>query len=146
MGQRTKASWFAGQSLYCSIILQGKVCIAPLFCRQQHKFQGQKSRLWETPNLSTDADSSTNTFVSAGVKKGADSTFLFFSNFISSFLSLPPTSHLKLKRSGMDTFDQICYSINCSNKTWGKKKKTLLDFLCNFTSHQTCAISFIPSL
>ena len=33
----------------------------------------KKSRTRETPNLSTDADSSTNIFVSAGVKKGADS-------------------------------------------------------------------------
>ena len=32
----------------------------------------KKSRKWETPNLSTNADSSTNFFVSAGVKKGAD--------------------------------------------------------------------------
>ena len=34
----------------------------------------EKSRIRETSNLLTDADSSTNVFVSAGVKKGADST------------------------------------------------------------------------
>ena len=33
----------------------------------------KKSRIWETQNLSTDADSSTNIFVSAGVQKGANS-------------------------------------------------------------------------
>ena len=35
----------------------------------------KKSRIQETPNLLTNADSSTNIFVSAGVKKGADSIF-----------------------------------------------------------------------
>ena len=35
-----------------------------------------KSHIWETPNLLTEADSSTNIFVSAGVKKGAHSIFL----------------------------------------------------------------------
>ena len=35
-----------------------------------------KSRIRETPNLSTDADSSTNILVSAGIKKGADSIFV----------------------------------------------------------------------
>ena len=39
----------------------------------------KKSRIRETPNLSTDADSKTNIFVSAGVQEGADSVlFLFF--------------------------------------------------------------------
>ena len=37
----------------------------------------KKSCTQETPNLSTDADSSTDIFISAGVKKGADSLFLF---------------------------------------------------------------------
>ena len=37
----------------------------------------KKYRIRETPNLMTDADRSTNVFVSAGVKKGADSIFLF---------------------------------------------------------------------
>ena len=36
----------------------------------------KKSCIRETPKLSTDADSSTDIFVSAGVKKGADSNFL----------------------------------------------------------------------
>ena len=36
-----------------------------------------RSRIRETPNLLTDADSSTNIFVSAGIKKGADSFFFF---------------------------------------------------------------------
>ena len=36
---------------------------------------GGKSRIRETPNLSNDADSSTNIFVSACVKKEADSIF-----------------------------------------------------------------------
>ena len=36
----------------------------------------KKSRIRETTNLSTNADSSTNIFVFAGVKKGADSFFL----------------------------------------------------------------------
>ena len=40
------------------------------------KFYTKKSRIRETPNLSTDADSSTDIFVSAGVKKGADMIFL----------------------------------------------------------------------
>ena len=40
----------------------------------------KKSRIRETPSFSTDEDSSTNIFVSAGVKKGADSKF-FFANF-----------------------------------------------------------------
>ena len=35
----------------------------------------KKSGIRETLNLSTDADSSTNIFVSVGVKKGADSIF-----------------------------------------------------------------------
>ena len=34
-----------------------------------------KSRLWETLNIWTDAESSTDIFVSAGVKRGADSNF-----------------------------------------------------------------------
>ena len=33
--------------------------------------------IWETPNLSTDADSSTDIFVFAGIKKEADSIFVF---------------------------------------------------------------------
>ena len=37
--------------------------------------QRQKSRTRETLNLSTDADSSTDIFVSAAVQKGADSIF-----------------------------------------------------------------------
>ena len=37
----------------------------------------EKSRIRETPNLLTDADSSTNIFVSAGVKKGTNSIFFF---------------------------------------------------------------------
>ena len=40
------------------------------------KISKRKSRKRETLNLSTNADSSTNIFVSAGVKKGADSIFL----------------------------------------------------------------------
>ena len=36
----------------------------------------KKSRIRETPNLSIDADSSTNIFVSPGFKKGADSNLL----------------------------------------------------------------------
>ena len=36
----------------------------------------KKSHIQETPNLSTDADNSTDIFVSAVVKKGADSNFL----------------------------------------------------------------------
>ena len=40
------------------------------------KFNRKKeSRIQETMNLLNDADSSTNIFVSAGVKKGADSIF-----------------------------------------------------------------------
>ena len=39
--------------------------------------QAKKSRIRETKNVSTDADSSTNIFVSAGVKKGADSIFFW---------------------------------------------------------------------
>ena len=35
----------------------------------------KKSRIWETPTLSTDADSSIDFLVSAGVKKGAVSIF-----------------------------------------------------------------------
>ena len=35
------------------------------------KPSGKKSRIQDTKNISTDADSSTNIFVSAGVKKGA---------------------------------------------------------------------------
>ena len=35
----------------------------------------KKSRIRETPNLSTDGDSSIDVFVSTGVKKGADSIF-----------------------------------------------------------------------
>ena len=35
----------------------------------------KKSRIRELPNLLTDAESSTNIFVSAGIKKGADSMF-----------------------------------------------------------------------
>ena len=38
----------------------------------------KKSRTRETPNLSTDADSSTYIFGSAGVKKGGDSISYFF--------------------------------------------------------------------
>ena len=41
-------------------------------------FLDQKSCTQETPNLSTDADSSTNIFVSAGIKEGADSIFFAF--------------------------------------------------------------------
>ena len=37
----------------------------------------KKSRIRETPNLLTDADSSTDIFVTAGVKKGADRIFFF---------------------------------------------------------------------
>ena len=36
----------------------------------------KKSRILETPNLLTDADSSIDIFVSAGVEKGADSNVL----------------------------------------------------------------------
>ena len=36
----------------------------------------KKSRIRETQNLLSDADSRTNIFVSAGVKKGADNFFL----------------------------------------------------------------------
>ena len=36
------------------------------------KFHKQKSRIRETPNLSTDADRSTNIFVFADVKNGAE--------------------------------------------------------------------------
>ena len=36
----------------------------------------EKSRIRETPNILTDVDSSTNIFISAGVKKGADRIFL----------------------------------------------------------------------
>ena len=36
----------------------------------------KKFRIRDTPNLLTDADSSTDIFVSAGVKKGADSNFV----------------------------------------------------------------------
>ena len=46
--------------------------------------QEKKSRLRETSNLSTDADSSTTIFVSAGVKKGAHNTYFlpkFFGGF-----------------------------------------------------------------
>ena len=35
----------------------------------------KKNRIRKTPNLSTDADSSTDIFVLAGVKKEADSNF-----------------------------------------------------------------------
>ena len=35
----------------------------------------KKSHIWEKRNLSTDADSSTDIFVSAGIQKGADSNF-----------------------------------------------------------------------
>jgi hypothetical protein len=38
----------------------------------------EKTRIRETPNLLTDADSSTDIFVSAGVKKGADCIFFLF--------------------------------------------------------------------
>ena len=41
----------------------------------QKKKLKNKSRIRETPNLSTDADSSTDIFVSAAVKKEADSIF-----------------------------------------------------------------------
>ena len=45
-------------------------------CSILHREAGnKKSRIWETPNLLTDADSSTNIFFSAGVEKGADSYF-----------------------------------------------------------------------
>ena len=37
----------------------------------------KKSRIRETRNLSTDADSSTNIFASAGVKKGTDIIFFY---------------------------------------------------------------------
>ena len=37
----------------------------------------KKSRIQETPNLSTDVDSITNIFVSAGVRKGADRNFFW---------------------------------------------------------------------
>ena len=38
----------------------------------------KKSRIRETENLTTDADSSTDVFVSAGFKKGADRNFLSY--------------------------------------------------------------------
>ena len=38
----------------------------------------KRSRIRETLNLSTDADSSTDIFVSAGVKKGVESIFFLF--------------------------------------------------------------------
>ena len=41
------------------------------------KYFIEKSPIRETPNLSTDADSITDIFVSGGVEKGADSIFLF---------------------------------------------------------------------
>ena len=41
------------------------------------KFLSKKTRIRESPNLSTDADSSTNILVFAGVKKGADSIFFY---------------------------------------------------------------------
>ena len=44
----------------------------------------KKSRILETPNLSTDANSSTNILVSTGIKTGADSQKIFF------FLYPPP--------------------------------------------------------
>ena len=40
------------------------------------KKKQNNSHIWETPNLSTDADSSTDIFVSAGVKKGLIAFFL----------------------------------------------------------------------
>ena len=52
----------------------------------------KKSRIRETTNLSTDADSSTNVIVSAGVKKRADSifrkSFAIFGNFQDHWQSL----------------------------------------------------------
>ena len=42
----------------------------------------KKSRIRKTPNLSTDADSSINIFVYAGVKKGTDSIFLMLKKYI----------------------------------------------------------------
>ena len=49
-----------------------------------------KSRIRETLNLSTNADSSTDIFVSAGVKKGADINFLFASPPPKLLFSNPP--------------------------------------------------------
>ena len=50
-----------------------KIIVGPL--KIHKKNCPKKSRIRETKNLSTDADSSTDIFVSAGVKKGADSNF-----------------------------------------------------------------------
>ena len=48
----------------------------PLACQSIKWAQlSKKSRIRETPNLSTDADSNTNIFVSAGIKKGANKIF-----------------------------------------------------------------------
>ena len=49
-----------------------KMCL--LFC-QLHSITKEKSRIRQTPNLLTDADSSTDIFVFDGVKKRADSNF-----------------------------------------------------------------------
>ena len=49
----------------------------------------KKSHIRETPNLSTDADSSTNIFVSAGIKKGADSIL---------FAPPPPSKEIFIKK------------------------------------------------
>ena len=38
----------------------------------------KKSLIWETPNLSTNADSSTNTFFPVGIATGADSIFFLY--------------------------------------------------------------------
>ena len=42
----------------------------------------KKSSICETPNLLTNADSSSDIFLSAGVDKGADSTYFVFSSSI----------------------------------------------------------------
>ena len=45
-------------------------------------FPLKKSRIWETPNLSTDAASSTNILVSIGVKKGLTAFSVSAKNYV----------------------------------------------------------------
>ena len=61
-----------------------KMKLLGIFIRSDMKWSSKtrnltkKSRIRETENLTTDADSSTDVFVSAGFKKGADRNFLSY--------------------------------------------------------------------
>ena len=75
--------------------LSSQLCDQQISSRQLsiQLFEEEKSCIRETPNLSTDADSSTNIFFPAGIKKGLIAYFFFAILFFLFFLPPLPFPH-----------------------------------------------------